>query len=1098
MKMLVMSRKIVVCLIIAYLTCTTLNAITGSTATASENHSVMLRVVRVTTDWMPFASTDGWPEAVRLKESEVLKYYEVAIWEETSSVHFYVFPNDYEGMYGTRSGVTDAQKIAYREQFLIKKYTDMPNVWTDERSTFLKSAFMDIASYLVNQHPSSEHHLTYDGHGGPGGRLFAGILYIDDTNEFLNSWTESLGRPLGVIDMGGPCNKGSFSDLDNFSEYAEYYVASDLPNGGYTMDFWTSAKNRETNPDAQYHALFSANQSLEEVLIGRIDLKRKSYEYSRNNMINNRIPQGNYLYSCAAFRKFSPNFKAFLDSVDVDYHIFDDLYQYMIDNKAPSSLIEQFNDVFVYQTDNKDFFEWSIVSNGMLMPDKGLLDQLRKLRPQKLKVSGDGQTGVAGAQLANPFGVEVRNQYDNRLPDVPVTFTVTAGGGTLSTTSTTTDKNGRAQSTLTLGQQPGTNTVTVTVAGLEPVTFTSTGQAVPKTLTKVSGDGQQGVAGAQLANPFVVEVRDQNGVAFADAAVTFTVIAGGGTLSATSTMADKNGRAESTLTLGQQPGTNTVTVTVAVLEPITFTVTGQAIPKTRTKVSGDGQQGVAGAQLANPFVVEVRDQNGSALAGAVVTFAVTAGGGTLNGTRTTTDTNGRAQSTLTLGLNPGTNTVSVSVAGIEGAVTFTVIGEIAFELTVPGGISLIHIPLKVTAVNGVAQTIESVSDLYDALGGAATVNLLITHDPKTQEWKSYFDARDKGEDADKVLTDDLGIIAGVKAPVAIRLSGDALGTNGRSSITLYSGINLVGVPLKDSRIARVSDLFSLEGIRGNVSVIIVSDKRVYKVVAQADDDGDIQIMGGQSFIMSAREAATVAIEGDGWTNAPGTVATPPMALTGIEVRDTTPVLAVSGSIVFPVGGRGRMPRLRSGSGSGFRVTVKNLSTGKVGTSMTDDERSDYRFTFVDIETGRAAQIGDILEISAQSSMPLVGVQPLRYIVTAEDVRRVHIPLAELVAYEIPAKTELLLNYPNPFNPETWIPYRLAEDAFVTLTIYDLSGGVVRRLDVGLMIAAVYESRAKAVYWDGRNRFGERVASGIYFYTLTAGDYSATRKMVILK
>ena len=1097
MKMLVMSRKIVVCLIIVYLTCTTLNAITG-TATASENHNVMLRVVRVTTDWMPFASTDGWPGAVRLKESEILKYYEVAIWEETSSVHFYVFPNDYDVSYGTRSGVTDAQKIAYREQFLIKKYTDMPNVWTDERSTFLKSAFMDIASYLVNQHPSSEHHLTYDGHGGPGGRLFAGILYIDDTNEFLNSWTESLGRPLGVIDMGGPCNKGSFSDLDNFSEYAEYYVASDLPNGGYTMDFWTSAKNRETNPDAQYHALFSANQSLEEVLIGRIDLKRKSYEYSRNNMINNRIPQGNYLYSCAAFRKFSPNFKAFLDSVDVDYHIFDDLYQYMIDNKAPSSLIEQFNDVFVYQTDNKDFFEWSIVSNGMLMPDKGLLYQLRKLRPQKLKVSGDGQTGVAGAQLANPFVVEVRNRYDNRLPDVPVTFTVTAGGGTLSTTSTTTDKNGRAQSTLTLGQQPGTNTVTVTVAGLEPVTFTSTGQAVPKTLTKVSGDGQQGVAGAQLANPFVVEVRDQNGVAFADAAVTFTVIAGGGTLSATSTMADKNGRAESTLTLGQQPGTNTVTVTVAVLEPITFTVTGQAIPKTRTKVSGDGQQGVAGAQLANPFVVEVRDQNGSALAGAVVTFAVTAGGGTLNVTRTTTDTNGRAQSTLTLGLNPGTNTVSVSVAGIEGAVTFTVIGEIAFELTVPGGISLIHIPLKVTAVNGVAQTIESVSDLYDALGGAATVNLLITHDPKTQEWKSYFDARDKGEDADKVLTDDLGIIAGVKAPVAIRLSGDALGTNGRSSITLYSGINLVGVPLKDSRIARVSDLFSLEGIRGNVSVIIVSDKRVYKVVAQADDDGDIQIMGGQSFIMSAREAATVAIEGDGWTNAPGTVATPPMALTGIEVRDTTPVLAVSGSIVFPVGGRGRMPRLRSGSGSGFRVTVKNLSTGKVGTSMTDDERSDYRFTFVDIETGRAAQIGDILEISAQSSMPLVGVQPLRYIVTAEDVRRVHIPLAELVAYEIPAKTELLLNYPNPFNPETWIPYRLAEDAFVTLTIYDLSGGVVRRLDVGLMIAAVYESRAKAVYWDGRNRFGERVASGIYFYTLTAGDYSATRKMVILK
>ena len=69
---------------------------------------------------------------------------------------------------------------------------------------------------------------------------------------------------------------------------------------------------------------------------------------------------------------------------------------------------------------------------------------------------------------------------------------------------------------------------------------------------------------------------------------------------------------------------------------------------------------------------------------------------------------------------------------------------------------------------------------------------------------------------------------------------------------------------------------------------------------------------------------------------------------------------------------------------------------------------------------------------------------------------------------------------------------------MTLTIYDLSGGVIRRLEVGHRIAAVYESRAKAVYWDGRNRFGERVASGVYFYHLSAGNYSATRKMVILK
>ncbi len=114
------------------------------------------------------------------------------------------------------------------------------------------------------------------------------------------------------------------------------------------------------------------------------------------------------------------------------------------------------------------------------------------------------------------------------------------------------------------------------------------------------------------------------------------------------------------------------------------------------------------------------------------------------------------------------------------------------------------------------------------------------------------------------------------------------------------------------------------------------------------------------------------------------------------------------------------------------------------------------------------------------------------------VKRGIMMLERLLASLIPVETELLANYPNPFNPETWIPYRLAEGAFVTLTIYDLSGQVVRTLDVGRQIASAYENRSKAIYWDGRNELGQRAASGVYFYHLSAGDYSATRKMLILK
>ena len=107
-------------------------------------------------------------------------------------------------------------------------------------------------------------------------------------------------------------------------------------------------------------------------------------------------------------------------------------------------------------------------------------------------------------------------------------------------------------------------------------------------------------------------------------------------------------------------------------------------------------------------------------------------------------------------------------------------------------------------------------------------------------------------------------------------------------------------------------------------------------------------------------------------------------------------------------------------------------------------------------------------------------------------------LEQLHAALAPQETALLPNYPNPFNPETWIPYRLAEDALVTLTIYDQSGRVVRTLDAGHQIAGYYTDRTKAAYWDGKNEFSEQVASGVYFYHLSAGDYSATRKMLILK
>ncbi len=107
-------------------------------------------------------------------------------------------------------------------------------------------------------------------------------------------------------------------------------------------------------------------------------------------------------------------------------------------------------------------------------------------------------------------------------------------------------------------------------------------------------------------------------------------------------------------------------------------------------------------------------------------------------------------------------------------------------------------------------------------------------------------------------------------------------------------------------------------------------------------------------------------------------------------------------------------------------------------------------------------------------------------------------LQRLLASLIPDRTALLMNYPNPFNPETWIPYQLAEPATVTLHIYAVSGTLVRTLDLGHQPAGIYQQRSRAAYWNGKNEVGESVASGIYFYTLTAGDFTGTGKMLIRK
>ena len=107
-------------------------------------------------------------------------------------------------------------------------------------------------------------------------------------------------------------------------------------------------------------------------------------------------------------------------------------------------------------------------------------------------------------------------------------------------------------------------------------------------------------------------------------------------------------------------------------------------------------------------------------------------------------------------------------------------------------------------------------------------------------------------------------------------------------------------------------------------------------------------------------------------------------------------------------------------------------------------------------------------------------------------------LEQLLTVLTPKETALLVNFPNPFNPETWIPFQLAKPADVSITIYAVDGQMIRRIALGHQPAGRYHNRSRAAYWDGKNAYGEPMASGLYFYTFTAGNFTATRKMLIRK
>ena len=599
-------------------------------------------------------------------------------------------------------------------------------------------------------------------------------------------------------------------------------------------------------------------------------------------------------------------------------------------------------------------------------------------------------------------------------------------------------------------------------------------QREPRMLTIVSGDLQEGSPQTPLGNPLVVLVRDQYGDALSGVDVTFRVTRGG-RLSRTTARTNRIGRAETTLTLASD-GIHQIEASVVGFPSLAQTFTAAATaecevpvpsplrPTTLNIVSGNRQSGEVGKSLAQPFVVGVLDQDGKPLQGTAVTFAVTAGNGRLSRTMATTDVYGQARTILTLGSRAGRHSVMARAAGITQPQTFTatatappppkepepivsvrsstedplmywIAGNTIYYRPTGGGNETFHAPQSGTLTGGLAVDME---------GG------------KVYWTEQTIDNMGRIQSADLDATDVETVKETIAVPYDIAFDARRRRLYWTTSFGNIQSINVDGTDF-----------------RGDFHTGLETPQQI-------------------AFDVEKRRLY--------WTAADGIWSIYTDNDTGIRRRlDKEDLGEVGGIAVFDdvvywteqtsSGGRVRsMNRAGSGDKKLLAVLEESMPEG----IAVDPVGGRVYWTTSRGEIQSAPFTGAIQTVVMGGDAPAIGI-------ALGGTARVPAGLgAPSLSSVGSVENTLLANYPNPFNPETWIPYQLSASADVSVSIYAVDGCLVRRLDLGHQVSGVYRSRSRAAYWDGRNAFGERVASGLYFYTLTADDFTATRKLLIRK
>ena len=717
------------------------------------------------------------------------------------------------------------------------------------------------------------------------------------------------------------------------------------------------------------------------------------------------------------------------------------------------------------------------------------------------KVSGDAQTGEPGTALANPFVVEVKDGATTAktFAGVPVTFAVTGGGGTLSATSVATDATGRAQATLTPGTtgaqtvtatvthsgQTLTQTFTATVNNVSP-TFTSAAtfsvaENTPATTTvgtvaATDADTTDNVTGYTITGG-----ADSAKFAITNAGVlTFAAApnyeAPGDLVSTTPANAADNNQYIIVVTATSGSGARqltapqTLTITVTDVneppgKPGTPTVTATATTPTSLNVSWTASTNTGPPITA--YNLQYRKNN-------EVSW-------------TNSDYAGTETSTTLTGLTPGTPyEVQVLAKNAEGESPLSESGR------------------ATTSTNAV-PTFTSAATFSVAENATAVGTVVATDADSADNVTGY--TITAGADSAKFAITNAGVLTFVAAP-NYEAPGDLVSTTPANAADNNEYILVVTATSgAAARVQTATQTLTITvtnvpppGKPAAPTVEVASHTSLTATWTAPTNTGpairgyDVQYRKGTTGNFTAWPHTGTAVT---------TTITGLTAGTSYQVQ----VRAVSSEDAGPWSAASTAYHAEDVDSNGnvdiddLTAVVSNFGSTPPGRNDVDNDNDvdadDIRAVFAAVLAAEAAAGAPALTHTAKTLQHYLQQTKARGV--GANFQRGLAVLEELLEpFLIPDASSLLHNYPNPFNPETWFPYQLATASDVTFSIYSVNGTLIRTLSLGYQAAGVYRSKSRAAYWDGRNALGEPVASGVYFYTLTAGDFIATGKMLIRK